>query len=210
MVSYKIRQSGNIILLLVMLVGLRVSLFAASMDLATVKCDEPWATFTTESNTSGIMFEDRSSLDKVFFLPMTNLAPTNSIVEMVFSMRTLIGQDRSSSIGLWLWDGIEKFGKDKSLNGHYLVLFDNSGNMDIKHWNGKYYSISSHKSRFTFNPGKVQKLKVETSKSGMIKVYINNKILMTCRTRLKIKVPSILGICATAGTWMEMTSFGVK
>jgi hypothetical protein len=71
-------------------------LLAGPMDLASVKCGLPWEQFTTESNTPGILFEDKTDNDKVFFLPMTNVPYGNFTVEMQFTMSSFLGSDRSS------------------------------------------------------------------------------------------------------------------
>ena len=184
---------------------------AGPMDLSRIPCDFPWETFTTESNTIGMLFDDNSADVNPRFLDITNVQAGNFTVEMKFFMKTYRGFDQNSSIGVQIWEGLERFGKDKSKKGHFLVLFTSDGNLDVQRWNGSYYATMKHKSRFSLAPQKPQTLKVDASKAGSIKVYINNKLQMSVRVRkLKVNAETPVRICAFPGTWMEITSFEVK
>ncbi|GEM_PF-4550260 len=184
--------------------------YSSIIDLSKIPCELPWEQFTTESNTIGIFFEDKSESKGFFLLPITNSPAPGYTVEMKFSMRSLIGSDRTSSVGFKILENVETFGKKKDCPGHFLVLFDNNGNLDIKRWNGSYYSVVAHRSRFTFTPGRQQSMKVDVSPAGSIKVYLNNKLQMAYRFKKKVLESTPVSICAMPGTSLEVVSFEIR
>jgi hypothetical protein len=186
------------------------SVNTAALDLSKVQCDLPWEVFSTESNTTGIHFEEQRMSGNPYFLWMTNVEPGNFTAEMKFSMRTLLSSDMVSSVGIQIWEGLETFGKDKSRKGHFLILFNSNGHLEVKRWNGSYYTTLTYMNRFSLGADKPQVLKVEAIKAGSIKVYLNDKIQMTVRVKPKVNINTPVKLCAFPGTWMEMTSFTVK
>ena len=204
-------DKNRFIFLILMISGLLTSRGAAEiMDLSGIPCEFPWEPFTTESNTTGILFEDRSTSSKPFFLDITNAPAGNFMVEIKFTMKTFKGFDQNSAIGIQIWEGLERFGKDKSKKGHFLVLYTSDGNLEIWRWNGSYYSTVSRKTRFALAPQKPQTLRVEASRTGSIKVYVKKKLQMSARVKVKVNAETPVRLCAFPGTWMELTSLEVK
>jgi hypothetical protein len=186
------------------------SVGAVPVDLSKIVCELPWEQYTTESNTVGILFEDRGDKPGVFVLPIATSPAPAYTAELKFSMRSLIGGDRTASVGFQILEGAPLFGKRNKLIGHFLVLFDNNGNLDVKKWNGKYYSVVAHRTRFTFTPGKQEIMQVEVSQNGSIKIYMNNKLQLTYRTGGRILEPTPVALVADSGVSFEVSSLEIR
>lgn len=147
------------------------------------------------------MFEDRSSISKPFFLDIGNVSK-NFSVTFTFLLEPLNIEDKNSASGIQILDGIETFGKDK--RGHFLVLYTTEGNLEVKRWNGLYYSIVQRKVLFNFKPKRERTMKIEVTEKGVIKVYLDKKLYLTVRTKLNVNKETPLRLCAFPGINLQI------
>lgn len=191
-----------------LLFALASPLVARPLDLAGVPCDFPWEHFTTGSNTTGILFEDRSPLGPPRFLTLGTAPASNFSVEVRFTLKNIAGPDLSPAVGLQLWEGLERFGKDRSKPGHFLVLYTASGHLEVRRWNGSHYAVVDRRTRFDLRPARPRTLRVEASKAGSLRVYLDGTIRMTVRPHPRIRVDreTPVRLAATPGAWAEFVS----
>jgi hypothetical protein len=183
---------------------------ATPVDLSRITCELPWEQFTTESNTIGILFEDRTEKGSPSFLEISNLPPSDTVLETKFILKSLLESDRSSSFGFQVWEGLSQRGIDPLRARHYLILMTSEGNLEVYEWNGSYYSIVNRKSRFAIRTGLVQTMKVEIMRSGSIKIYLNNKLQLAVRTKTRVTQSFPLRLCAYPGTYVEILSLEIR